>query len=96
MRKFMIPAAVAALALSSSFALAGQGDGIGSETESVGVISSWDAQSHKLNLTDGSSIMVPAKYATASFKAGDKVKIVYETLASGSRVDYVGDIDMSK
>lgn len=70
MRKYLLPAILTGVMLSSGVAMAATTDGI---------VKTWDAKTHTLILQDGKSYILPVSFsASDAFKAGEKVKISYD------------------
>ena len=66
MRKFEIPAVAAVMAMSVSFAWAG---------DVTGVIKSINANAHEIVLDDGKTYSVPQNINISNLKEGDKVMV---------------------
>jgi Cu/Ag efflux protein CusF len=69
MKKFVIPAAAALMAMSVSFAWA---------ADVTGVIKSINANAHEIVLDDGKTYTVPQSMKLSDFKEGDKVMVSAE------------------
>lgn len=70
MRKYLLPAIITGVMLSSGVVMA---------ADANGVVKTWDAATHTLTLQDGKSYVLPASFNKAdAFKAGEKVKISYD------------------
>jgi len=69
MRKVIVPAAAALIAMSVSFAWA---------ADVTGVIKSINAKSHEIVLDDGKTYTVPQSMKLSDFKEGDKVMVSAE------------------
>ena len=69
MKKFVIPAVAAVMAMSVSFAWAG---------DVTGVIKSINANAHEIVLDDGKTYSVPQNINISNLKEGDKVMVSAE------------------
>ena len=69
MKKLLIPAAAALMAVSVSFAWAG---------DVTGVIKSINANAHEIVLDDGKTYSLPQNINISTFKEGDKVMVSAE------------------
>lgn len=72
MRALLVPVAVAASLSLAPVAFA-------AAKNASGAIKAYDAKSHSLTLSDGTTYMLPAKLKTSGLKVGEKVQISFET-----------------
>lgn len=86
MRKFFIPVAAAAVALSSTVALAATGTATIGQTNTVsGIVKSWNASNHVLTLADGSTYIMPTRDGASAFMNGQNVTITYKVMPNGNQ-----------
>jgi Cu/Ag efflux protein CusF len=69
MKKFVLPAVAASMAMSVSFAWA---------ADVMGVIKTINANAHEIVLDDGKTYTVPQNVNLSTFKEGDKVMVTAE------------------
>jgi hypothetical protein len=71
MRKYIVPAAVAASLAFGSLAMA-------ATQHAAGTIKTYDAKAMTLTLSDGSTYMLPKSFKDPGLKAGDKVSVAWD------------------
>ena len=73
MRKYLVPAILTSVMLSSGLAMA---------AEATGVVKTWDLKTHTLMLQDGKAYILPASFVKAdAFTTGKKVTIYFDMKA---------------
>jgi len=81
MRKYLIPVAAAAIALTSTISLASEDkeNMVGMVSVTEGTVGSWDARALRLTLANGTMyFLTPSMAKTADFTKGEVVKITYK------------------
>lgn len=78
MRKLLVPAAAAAFLATSAAAFA-------ATHHTSGVVQTVDTKAMTLTLEDGGQYMLPKNFKDPGLKAGDKVKVAWET-KKGSKI----------
>lgn len=70
MRTYIVPVALAAMVVSSTFALAAE--------HTDGIIKTFDAMGHNLTLQDGTMYKLPSSFKDPGLKSGQKVTVTWE------------------
>ncbi len=71
MRKYIVPAAVAATLAFGSFAMA-------ATQHAAGTVKTYDSKAMTLTLNDGSTYMLSKTFKDPGLKAGDKVSVAWD------------------